>query len=191
MARPCGSASSAIEPGIAYHREVSSGTPARYGGRDLLVLLLIGAIIAGADQATKALVSASVGVGERVGIIGDVVIIWHLRNTGASFSLFQFDGSQVLFLGVTLLAFVLIASFHRTFRGRGLWLQVMLGLVLGGTVGNFVDRLRFGYVTDWLSLGFGDTRFPAFNVADASLVVGMAALVAVLLFGDPQRVSEA
>lgn len=170
---------------------MSSDAPARFGGRDLLALLLTGAIVAAADQATKALVAATVGVGERVGVIGDVVIIWHLRNTGASFSLFQFDGSQVLFLVVTVLAFALIASFHRTFRGRGLWLQVILGLVLGGTVGNFIDRLRFGYVTDWLSVGLGDSRFPAFNVADASLVVGMAALVAVLLFGDPQRVSQA
>jgi signal peptidase II len=170
---------------------VSSEAPARFGGRDLLTLLVTGATIALLDQATKALVAATVGVGDRVGVIGDVVIIWHLRNTGASFSLFQFDGSQVLFLAVTLLAFALIASFHRTFRGHGLWLQVLLGLVLGGTVGNFIDRVRFGYVTDWLSVGFGATRFPAFNVADASLVVGMAALVAVLLFADPQRVRQA
>jgi len=170
---------------------VISHTSGRFGGRDLLVLLATAAVIAAADQVTKAIVAATVNVGDRVNLIGDVVVIWHLRNTGASFSLLQFNGSQVLFLGVTVLAFALIASFHRSFRGHGLWLQGVLGLVLGGTVGNFIDRLRFGYVTDFFSVGFGDTRFPAFNVADASLVVGMATLVAVLLFADPQRVSQA
>lgn len=155
------------------------------------MLLVTGGLIAALDQVTKAVVAATIGVGEQVRIVGDVVILWHLRNTGASFSLLQFDGSQVLFLAVTILAFALIASFHRSFRGQGLWLQLMLGMVLGGTVGNFTDRLRFGYVTDFVSVGVGDTRFPAFNVADASLVLGMGALVVVLLFGDPQRVSRA
>ena len=58
----------------------------------------------------------------------------------------------------------------------------MLGVVLGGTLGNFVDRLRQGYVTDWLSVGIGDLRWPTFNVADSSLVVGIGVLVLYLLF---------
>ena len=88
---------------------------------------------------------------------------------------------------MTLLALGLIASFHRSLRGDGVWLHVLLGFVLGGTLGNFVDRLRFGRVTDFISMGFGDTRFPTYNLADASLTLGITALIVVLVFRDPAR----
>jgi signal peptidase II len=59
--------------------------------------------------------------------------------------------------------------------------------VLGGTLGNFIDRLRLGYVTDWLSVGIGDLRWPTFNVADSSIVVGIGTLVLYLLVTNPDR----
>ena len=69
----------------------------------------------------------------------------------------------------------MVVYFHaclpRTRRG----LHLVLGMVLGGTLGNFVDRLRQGYVTDWLSVGIGGLRWPTFNVADSSIVVGILA----------------
>lgn len=166
---------------------MSSEAPRPSGRADLWALGLTAASVLLADQVSKSLVNASLGLGERANVLGDLVILWRTQNTGASFSLFQFNGSQVLFFFVTLLALGLIVSFHRNFRGQGLWLQVLLGFVLGGTLGNFIDRLRFGYVTDFISMGFGDTRFPTYNIADASLVLGMIVLVAVLLFADPSR----
>jgi signal peptidase II len=63
----------------------------------------------------------------------------------------------------------------------------VLGLILGGTLGNLVDRVRFGYVTDFVSVGVGDLRWPTFNVADASIVVGILTLVAYLTLVDPLR----
>lgn len=166
---------------------MSSEGEHRGGRADVWALGLTAALVLAADQLSKSLVSAALELGESARVIGDLVIIWHVQNTGASFSLFRFDGSQVLFFVVTLLAFVLIASFHRSFRGQGLWLHVLLGMVLGGTLGNFIDRLRFGYVTDFISMGFGDTRFPTYNVADASLVLGMIALVVVLFIREPSK----
>lgn len=148
------------------------------------VLLVAALAIVVADQLTKALVVANVAVGERIRVIGDLVQVWHAQNAGAAFSLFQ--GGTVIFLLVSVLSIVMVAYFHRTLRGRGPWLQVVLGVVLGGTLGNFIDRLRQGYVTDWLSVGIGDLRWPTFNVADSSIVVGIGVLVLFLAFGNPE-----
>jgi signal peptidase II len=81
----------------------------------------------------------------------------------------------------------MVAYFHRRLRDQPPWLHLLLGVVLGGTLGNFTDRLRQGYVTDWLSIGIGDTRWPTFNVADSSLVVGIGILVLYLLLSHPDR----
>ena len=134
------------------------------------------------DQLTKAVVAANLGVGESVPVIGDLVRIWHVRNSGAAFSLLP--GALWLFLPVTVIALGMVAWFHRSLRGRTLWVQVILGMVLAGTLGNLTDRVRQGYVVDFVSVGFGDVRFPTFNVADSSLVVGIALLVLYLTFAD-------
>jgi signal peptidase II len=152
---------------------------------ELLAMGLTAGAVVLVDQLTKAMVAAAIEVGSRVQVIGDLVVLWHVRNTGAAFSLFQ--GSQPFFFAVTLLAFGMLIYFQRAFRGRGPLLHVVLGLVLGGTVGNLVDRLRLGYVTDFISMGIGDLRWPTYNVADASLVVGILLLVGFLTFLDRPR----
>jgi len=149
----------------------------------VLLLTAIGLLIA--DQVTKALVVADLAVGQRVSVIGDVVQVWHAQNRGAAFSLFQ--GGTVVFLVVSVLSVGLVAYFQRALRERSPWLHVVLGMVLGGTLGNLVDRLRQGYVTDWLSIGLGDTRWPTFNIADASVVIGIGILVLYLVLTNPDR----
>lgn len=150
-----------------------------------VVLLLTALTILAADQLTKALVVASLAVGEKARVLGDLVQIWHAQNRGAAFSLFQ--GGTILFLIVSVLSIAMVAYFHRSLLDRRTWLHVVLGIVLGGTLGNFIDRLRQGYVTDWLSVGIGDTRWPTFNVADSSVVVGIGILVVYLLLTSPDR----
>ena len=81
----------------------------------------------------------------------------------------------------------MVAYFHRTPPRPQPWLHVVLGIDPGGTLGNFIDRLRQGYVTDWLSIGIGDTRWPTFNVADSSVVVGIGILVVYLFLTSPDR----
>jgi signal peptidase II len=152
---------------------------------ELAVMGLTAAAVLLADQLTKALVAASIGLNEQVSVLGDVIVLWHVRNQGAAFSLFQ--GGQLLFYVVTILALGLLAYFSRALRGRGALLHVVLGLILGGTLGNLVDRLRLGYVTDFISVGIGNLRWPTWNVADGSLVVGIVALVVYLTFFDRPR----
>jgi signal peptidase II len=147
-------------------------------------LVLAGTAVAlyAADQLTKALVVATLEPGESVEAVGDIVRLWYVQNTGAAFSLFP--GALWLFLPVTVIALVMIGWFFRSFRARGPWIHVVLGTILAGTLGNLTDRLRLGYVVDFISVGFGDTRFPAFNVADSSVVVGIGLLVLYLSLAD-------
>ena len=152
---------------------------------ELLAMGLTAALVLLLDQATKAAIDSALVLGERVPVIGDLVVLWHVRNEGAAFSLFQ--GGQVFFLIITVLAFAMLIYFQRAFRGRGVALYVVLGLILGGTLGNLIDRLRLGYVTDFISIGIGNLRWPTWNVADASIVVGILALVAYLMLLEPRR----
>ena len=146
--------------------------------------LLLGTAVAlyVADQVTKALVVANMDPGERIRVIGDVVWLWYLQNTGASFSILP--GAMWLFIPVTFVALAMVVYFHRQFRDRGPWIHVILGMILAGSLGNLTDRVRLGYVVDFVSIGVGDLRFPAFNVADPSLVVGIGLLVVYLTFFD-------
>jgi signal peptidase II len=144
-----------------------------------------------ADQVTKAAVVGSVPFNGSRELLGDLVIIWHVRNVGSAFSLFQFEGSIFLFYVVHVVALGMVAYFHQAFHGRSIWLQLILGMLLGGSIGNLADRLRQGYVTDFISVGFGDARFPTWNVADAGITVGITLLVAYLVLLEPRRAAPA
>src|SRR5918996_4982258 len=143
--------------------------------RPILVMLGVALVIYVADQATKAAIVATLAVGERLDVIGDVVQLWHAQNRGAAFSILQ--GELWLFFIVTVAALLMVAYFHRTLRERSIWLQVILGAILGGALGNFTDRVRLGYVVDFVSVGIGDVRWPTFNVADSAVVCGIGLLV--------------
>ena len=81
----------------------------------------------------------------------------------------------------------MIAYFYRAFRSRAGWISVVLGAILAGTLGNLTDRIRHGYVVDFVSVGVGELRWPTFNVADSALVVGIGLLVLYLSFVDDRR----
>jgi signal peptidase II len=168
---------------------VEAGTDREALLRPVLVLAGTAAVLYVLDQLTKALVVANVPFGARYDVIGDLAQLWHVRNTGAAFSILP--GATWLFVPVTLAAIGMVAYFHRTLRERSSWVQVILGAILAGALGNLTDRLRLGYVVDFVSLGFGETRFPTFNVADSAVVLGIGALVAYLTFVEQPRSAEA
>jgi signal peptidase II len=166
---------------------MSTEAPPRRRRNELAALGITALVWLVADQVTKALVVGNVPLDGQTQLLGDLVVIWHVRNVGSAFSLFQFEGSIFLFYIVHVLALGMVAYFHQTFHGRTLWLQVVLGMLLGGSIGNLADRLRQGYVTDFISVGFGDTRFPTWNIADAGITVGITLLVAYLVLLEPRR----
>src|ERR671915_27283 len=91
--------------------------------RPLVVMLAVALLIYVADQATKAATVATLTVGERLEVIGEVVQLWHAQNRGAAFSILQ--GELWLFFIVTVAALLMVAYFHRTLRERSIWLQVI------------------------------------------------------------------
>ncbi len=136
-----------------------------------VVFFLIALLVIAADQLSKIGIRSNLAIGESLPETG-LFRLTHIHNTGAAFGLFQdqsFALTIVDLVGiVVLLSFVFL--FSRRFRFLDSWLgKPTLGLVLGGTVGNLVDRLRLGYVTDFIDVGI----WPAFNIADSAIVVGV------------------
>ncbi|HHU11964.1 MAG TPA: signal peptidase II [Clostridiaceae bacterium] len=142
----------------------------------------VAALIVLFDQITKALVEANIALGSQRPLIDGFAYLVHAQNTGAAWSLFAgLTWSRFLLAAISLAAAWLIAAAMS--RSRHRTGTVLLGLILGGSVGNLIDRIRFGYVTDYLQLIFGNYRFPAFNVADAAITCG-AILIVVYSLAD-------
>jgi signal peptidase II len=146
------------------------------------VMLATAAVVYLADRLTKAWVVANVDIGEQIPVIGDVLQIWHTENEGAAFGLLP--GGGIVFLVVGFVTLIAIGWVHFTGRVRGAAAAVLLGMILGGTLGNLTDRLIDGSVTDWVSVGIGSLRWPTFNVADSSVVVGILGLVLLMSIHD-------
>ena len=147
------------------------------GARQWASLALVVAAAVGADQLTKEIVSSELGLGEKVAVVGPFSI-HHVQNSGIAFGLF---GSRTaIVIAVTAVAVgVMLVFFARSGRRHPV-LPVALGLVLGGSIANLVDRVRLGHVTDFLDL----VAWPAFNLADTFIVVGVTILFGTLVLGD-------
>lgn len=138
------------------------------------VLWIAGAAVV-ADQASKWLVMETMALGESVPVLGSFFRLTYIHNPGAVFGL-RLGGTYVhlLFAGVAL---VLLGSMLWRMPATERLGRTGLGLVLGGAVGNVVDRVRFGSVVDFLDFGIGSLRWWVFNVADACVTVGAGLLI--------------
>ena len=137
----------------------------------------IAAIIVLLDQITKAMILRTLAIGDSHTVTSFFNIV-HWRNTGAAFSfLHAADGWQRwLFVGLALVAVVFIVWMLRRHGGQRLFASA-LALILGGAVGNVIDRLLHGSVVDFVQLHWHDAAFPAFNVADSAITIGAALLI--------------
>jgi len=154
------------------------------GTRRFIAWISVALLVVAADQATKWAIVEWVQLYGKVPI-NSFINLTHHQNTGAAFSfLAGASGWQrwffvVLATGVS----VVIAGWLWRIRTEGpLVLMAGLSLVLGGAIGNLIDRARLGYVTDFIQVWFGTWAFPSFNVADAAISVGAALLIIDALF---------
>lgn len=134
-------------------------------------------LVATADQVTKALVSDSMYLHESIRLAGDFLRLTYARNSGIAFGLSPGFLSGSLLLVITVTGSVLILVFLLTQRQLGVAKSTMVGLILGGAIGNLIDRVTMGEVVDFLDVGIGTTRWPVFNVADSAVVVGVVLYV--------------
>jgi signal peptidase II len=126
------------------------------------------------DQLTKAWLVGRLSPGEVMNVVGDLVRLIYSRNSGALFGLFR--DNAVIFGIVSIAVIGLIVAYHGR-SGRSLYLSVALGLLLGGALGNVTDRLRLGYVVDFVDIGIGGFRWYTFNVADAAISAAILMLI--------------
>lgn len=139
-------------------------------------------LVIGVDAASKWAVYHSLPLGgPPLRVIGDFVRLTYIHNAGAAFGLFQ--GSRWFFVGVSILSIVVILALALGGRYRGTAVQIAFGLILGGAIGNLVDRLWLGVVIDFIQIGVGGWYWPIFNVADIGVTVGVA-LLALGLFRE-------
>ena len=133
------------------------------------IISVISSTIVALDYYTKALIEAKVVLYESINVLPFLNIV-HVQNKGAAFSLFTNLGNN-FFIAVSLIALVAIVMYLiRLPKGLEFY---SLSMILGGAVGNLIDRLRIGKVVDFIDVFVGDWHWPAFNVADSALTVGI------------------
>ncbi|MBI3556794.1 MAG: signal peptidase II [Deltaproteobacteria bacterium] len=145
-----------------------------------LVLLAVTGTIISLDQLTKQLVTQRFHVGESTSVISGLFNLTYVRNPGAAFGLLgHWDASLRVpfFIIVPLIALGVIFYVFRKVEDTDLKLSAALSLVIGGAFGNLIDRAAYNYVVDFLDFHWDDAHFPAFNVADMAICVGVGFLI--------------
>lgn len=158
----------------------------RLGERRAALFIALGALLA--DQATKIAVELTIPARHGITVIPDFFTLVHHHNTGMTWGfLSDVDGLRWLLAGIKLLASLMILLWLALEKRLSKVMLWGLGLVLGGALGNLVDRVRIGAVIDFLRFNFGEFVWPSFNIADAALVIGVALVLISTLFGGRGR----
>ena len=157
----------------------------------LFFVLAAGVVIA--DQLSKLFIDANFAVAsvhslpggaEPTPILGEFVRIAKSYNSGGIFGLFGNSAPVLALSSIVVIALILL---YQAREGTGSWLlTVALALLLGGAIGNFIDRVRLGWVVDFVDMGIGDSRFYTFNVADSAISTALLLLILIALFHERQ-----
>jgi signal peptidase II len=166
-----GSSTNALQPISSAERSLAAG-PRQWASLGAIALAAVAA-----DQLTKQVVSSALSLGEEVHIAGPFSL-HHVQNSGIAFGLFARSTTWVIVLTAIAVGWMLL--FFARSGQRHPVLPIALGFVLGGSLANLLDRVRLGHVTDFLDLRW----WPAFNLADTFIVVGVGILFAALALAD-------
>jgi signal peptidase II len=140
------------------------------------------------DQWTKGIVTRTFDVHQSTTVVEEFFDLTYVRNSGAAFGLFASVDSSikaVILNSVAVLVFIVVSAYALRSSHKSVRLQVGFALILGGAIGNLMDRVRFSYVVDFLDFSISGHHWPAFNVADSAICIGVG-----LLFLDMLRNEE-
>jgi len=148
-------------------------------------LILVSAAVVLVDQVTKYLIVKALALHQAVEVIPGLFNLTHILNPGGAFGFFATQSLGVrrfvfLFMSAIVAAFV-VWIYHRVAKTH-VFLSWGLAMIFGGALGNLIDRFRFGMVVDFLDVYIGSAHWPAFNVADSAISVGMAILIYHVVF---------
>ena len=164
--------------------ETDEAQQAEGGYKTYALWILLAVVVVGLDQVSKLAIIRWVDLYQKVEITS-FFNITHQQNTGAAFSFLANAGGwqRWFFAALAIVVSAVLAVWLYRLRTTGQWvLSAGLALVLGGAVGNLIDRIRLGYVTDFIQVIIVNWPFPSFNVADAAISVGAALLIIDALF---------
>lgn len=140
------------------------------------------------DQLTKLWVVQNMEIRESIPVIENLFYITSHRNPGAAWGILA--GQMTFFYIITVIVVGVIVYYIRKYAKDSMWTGVALGLILGGAIGNFIDRLFYKEVVDFFDVYIGSYNFPIFNVADSALVVGVAIIFVITLAEERQKGKE-
>lgn len=155
--------------------------------KELYIAALLLFILVGVDQGTKQLAIATLTDGN-IEVIPNFFYLKLYYNTGAAFSILE--NARFLFVGITALVLVYGWKYYKEYAPLSKWFYYGGILFFAGTIGNFIDRLFFGKVTDFLSFIFGSYNFAIFNIADALLTISVPVLIIGLYIYEKQIEEE-
>ncbi len=168
---------------------MSTSEPCTLPGEDksgLVKLVMIAGLVVILDQASKLIVYHGLALYNEIVIIPGFFSIVHYQNPGGAFGILAGTGNgfrQVFFLIVSILALGLIYYFYRSTPRSHRFLSAGFAMIFGGAIGNLLDRFRLGQVVDFLDVYVNGWHWPAFNVADSAITIGICIFVLHLLFG--------
>ena len=157
----------------------------------VLLIFCIGILLL--DQWTKSLVVEKLPLYQRVEVIQGFFNLTHVRNTGGAFGIFGGEKGglgSILFVVVSLIAIGAIVFLFLKIKENEKTLAFSFSLILSGAVGNLIDRLRYGEVVDFLDFHLSSYHWPAFNVADSAICIGIGLMALELLKGDHKKSTQ-
>ena len=157
----------------------------------MLIWLWLSALVIVIDQITKRIVDTTMQLYQSIELI-PYFQLTYMRNQGAAFSFLSGAGGwqRWFFIGLAVIASVFICFWLKKLNRSQRWEAIAWSLVLGGALGNLIDRILYGYVIDFLDVYVGDWHWPAFNVADSAITVGVVMLVLASFKPQPRSLSE-
>lgn len=145
-----------------------------------LWVLVFTVLVVGFDQITKLAIAKRFYLGQSIEVFGDFLRFTYIRNPGMAFGI-RFGG-PLFFTIFALIASAIILVYLFRMRHERFHSRLSLALILGGAIGNLIDRFAYGEVIDFIDIGINETRWPVFNIADSAVTVGMIILVSLVLF---------
>ena len=136
-----------------------------------MFVLLLGIAILFLDQFTKQMIRANFTYGESRPLVDGFFNLVYVRNDGAAWNLLS--GHSIILILISLTVLILLVIYRRSFIEDLVLHKILFGLMIGGIAGNLIDRIRFGWVTDFLDFEFGSYHYPSFNVADSAICIAV------------------
>ncbi|MBC2704484.1 MAG: signal peptidase II [Desulfobacula sp.] len=150
-----------------------------------LRLILVSGCVILADQITKYIIKINVALYDNIIVIEKFFNITHILNPGGAFGFFASQSPEIrkfIFLFVSSVVALFVLWFYKRCAEDFIFLSYGLALIFGGAIGNLIDRFRYGKVVDFLDFYMGSAHWPAFNIADSAISIGMGILIYHIIF---------